>query len=76
MVLGQTQSLQRSRGIQGLQKNTIQAEMVESEGIQELLNQATIQAVTVVMMAPKELEVEPQPATASTREPPRLRYSE
>ena len=43
-------SLQRHRQTQAMQKNTNQAKMPEFEGIQAMVNQPAIQAVTAVMM--------------------------
>ena len=48
--------------------------MAEFEGIEAVVNQATIKVTTAVMMAIKDADVGPQPATkASPREPQRER---
>ena len=39
-----------------MQKNLNQAEMAESEGIQVIDNQATMQAATAVMMALRDVD--------------------
>ena len=49
-----------------MQKNSNQAKMTESEGIQAVVNQAAIQAVTAVMLVPRDTDVRPWLATAAS----------
>ena len=51
-----------------MQKNLNQAEMAESEGIQAIVNQVAIQAVTAVMMALRDADAGPQTATKPAQE--------
>ena len=61
--------------MQLMQESLNQAEMVESEDIQIIVNQAATKAVTAVMMALRDADMGPQPAaTASLRESQRLRH--
>ena len=68
-------SLQRSSQIQAMQKILNQAEMLESEGIQAIFNQAAIQAVTTAIVVQRDANVGPwSAAKASLRQPQRLRH--
>ena len=48
-----------------MQKNSNQAEMVEPEGSQAIVNQTAIQVVTAVMMEPRDIDAGAQPAATA-----------